>query len=1097
MTAVAAFTLTSPVSQAAAPFMIGHAFKRGDVPAGQYLAVDLANFSIVPLRTWNDGSLKHCAIIGRAVLSANVARQVNITRSSTTSAAGTLLTAASITAAAPAASVQCGTYGTVNLSSLLASPKRTFISTKEMVECHYAAKVGSDASLYVIFHVRLYADGRMWVRAIVGCGYLNGTEKVQKDYIPSINIGGVTAFNNSGIAYKHSYTARYDVTSWIGTDPQVTPRHDTGYLNRTMLIPNYWKVGPTQTVIDNWIPFGIYVPGSNLNYTAGMGAGGAQNQIGLLPKWDALYCTSQGHQTLFKAVVAHASAINSYGIVFADTNTLDPARISDFPTWSYSGPGGSGTNDFATVKQDGTALTWEPAHFPSAGYLAYLLTADYYYMESCAYNALAVYLVPSSATGSGTARRVEGQNRGRAWTYRSVGQIAAIYPSSMAALFGDYRTWMNTIAAQKQARYTVTTTATSQWLGYEDFFYNRLFNAGSLAPNGQLAGANAPWEHHFTTSAVGHAYDAEPCDSAGMASLLAFRNYVDAAPVWILGGQGATEYNFGYANSYSITVRITSATTDGSNPVPYTDFISADAGVIFKDTFSTSTVDVSNATTNHLYPDEVSGAASNPTGYFANMLPAIAASVDHGKTGAAVAFTRLTGADNFSDLDTVAGFANEPMWGIVPRSYVQPALLFTPVDTGAIVPTPGPSFVWDTVSLLTGAFVWGTYRGLGIPASDIATGFAQPSLLEDDIDVADPAGTEYRWEATTGPGGGTWVIYPDSSFSFSGPDGSYGGNKLVWKNGAYDPGTYSFTIGVPSTVTGVSVSPSTATGSTTFAATVAGTSSPSQVVTWSTTGGSINSGGAFTQPAATGSIQTITITATSAQDPTKSGTATVTIAAASSTVTGVTVAPPTAVVPGGTNITLAATVAGLFSPSQAVTWTTTAGSVNSGGTATAPAATSTIQTVTVTATSNQDPTKSGTATLTVPVALAPRFARPNADVAAGPWLPSSGSTMYTMIDESVADSADYIMATSAGTATIALNPVADPGTSINQIVRYQAWAPSGSGVTVRLMMGTTVIASWIHTSLPTIPTIYSQTLTGPQCDSITDYTTLRFEFVAG
>jgi hypothetical protein len=81
------------------------------------------------------------------------------------------------------------------------------------------------------------------------------------------------------------------------------------------------------------------------------------------------------------------------------------------------------------------------------------------------------------------------------------------------------------------------------------------------------------------------------------------------------------------------------------------------------------------------------------------------------------------------------------------------------------------------------------------------------------------------------------------------------------------------------TVSSVTVSPATATGSTTFTAVVNGTNSPAQGVTWSATGGTIN-GGVFTAPAATQSVQTITVTATSVQDPTKSGTATVTIAAA-------------------------------------------------------------------------------------------------------------------------------------------------------------------------------------------------------------------------
>lgn len=111
-------------------------------------------------------------------------------------------------------------------------------------------------------------------------------------------------------------------------------------------------------------------------------------------------------------------------------------------------------------------------------------------------------------------------------------------------------------------------------------------------------------------------------------------------------------------------------------------------------------------------------------------------------------------------------------------------------------------------------------------------------------------------------------------------------------NQTIDSNAFSVTIAAPaSTVTGIAVLPSTPTvvgGSTqVFSATVNGTGSPSQAVNWSVNGGgSITSGGVLTAPATTSAVQTLTVTATSAQDGTKSGTAIVTVpATASVTVT--------------------------------------------------------------------------------------------------------------------------------------------------------------------------------------------------------------------
>lgn len=102
------------------------------------------------------------------------------------------------------------------------------------------------------------------------------------------------------------------------------------------------------------------------------------------------------------------------------------------------------------------------------------------------------------------------------------------------------------------------------------------------------------------------------------------------------------------------------------------------------------------------------------------------------------------------------------------------------------------------------------------------------------------------------------------------------GMSVVLSGGAVTP--------PPATVVSVSVSPSSVTlaGSATqvFTATVAGNNSPSQSVTWAASAGSIDAGGNFTAPAATSSAQTITITAKSVADTSKSGTAIVTVSAA-------------------------------------------------------------------------------------------------------------------------------------------------------------------------------------------------------------------------
>ncbi len=142
-------------------------------------------------------------------------------------------------------------------------------------------------------------------------------------------------------------------------------------------------------------------------------------------------------------------------------------------------------------------------------------------------------------------------------------------------------------------------------------------------------------------------------------------------------------------------------------------------------------------------------------------------------------------------------------------------------------------------------------------------------------------------------------------------------------------------------------------------AVVQGTGSFSSAVTWSASGGTINASGLLT---ASGTASTVTVTATSTQDTTKSGTVTVSVQATSSTITSVAAMCNPSTVAVDATSQCNAVVQGTGNFSSAVTWSASGGTINASGLLTAPAA---AGSVTVTATSTQDTTKSGTATVTV------------------------------------------------------------------------------------------------------------------------------------
>jgi phosphatidylinositol-3-phosphatase len=140
-------------------------------------------------------------------------------------------------------------------------------------------------------------------------------------------------------------------------------------------------------------------------------------------------------------------------------------------------------------------------------------------------------------------------------------------------------------------------------------------------------------------------------------------------------------------------------------------------------------------------------------------------------------------------------------------------------------------------------------------------------------------------------------------------------------------------------------------------ATVQGSGAYSSAVSWSASSGTVSSSGVFTAPVTTGPV---TVTATSTQDPSKSGSTTVSVQ--SSGVTSVQVVCNPSSVSLNATSQCAATVKGAGSFSSAVKWSVTAGTISSTGLFTAPAS---AGAATVTATSVQNSAIAGEATVTV------------------------------------------------------------------------------------------------------------------------------------
>jgi hypothetical protein len=637
--------------------MFAYGFKEA---AATNIVCDLpgSTYQVHVPRRWNDGSVKHAVIAGVATLTQGT--PLVLTVSAGTPPTGTDLTHADIVTAAPTAVVDCGSFGSVSLSSLLAGGAfRTLYSGPQMVECHYVSAVGADANLLAWFHVRLFADGRMWIRPSAEHAYLdNGSGALAststKSFTGSLSVGGVTVYNNGGstinLGSHQSFGGpeHFD-GGWIGVDPQITVTYDVEYLRATKLVPNYGWLNPSEATLIAQSQ--TYTPMRNGNWSAYMPGVGGQPQIGLLPQWDARFCTS-GDSRALKSVLANSSHLRSYGIMYRSKTTKEMIKPSSFGTWSALGPGGGGVPAMVTTSSTGATLTWENAHHGSGGYLAYLLTGDYWHYETMAANAAACYLSVNNAVGNGTSKFLLQQVRGQAWMKRTIGQYAAIGRTD-DAVADDYRA-LTQYQYEALKTWVDHPTSTSQ-LGW-------LYGvAGDYPTNGFW---HAVWQFAFEVAVNGYVWDMQPfSDATQIARLEAVRNFNYKQPLglfsaghWQRGG-GQVAQKLGPTGVTATTVFRRTDCYDSWDDVFLANFLTT--------TISGNNLLAQNGTVDGVNCNPSQAEGGNQWG---EHLASLAYAVDHGATGAQACWNNIIGADNWATLRD-AGFENEPIFGIVPRNY--------------------------------------------------------------------------------------------------------------------------------------------------------------------------------------------------------------------------------------------------------------------------------------------------------------------------------------------------------------------------------------------------------------------------------------------
>lgn len=653
------------------PFCLGFSFKRGEVPSGRNVVGDTATVQAVIKNRWPDGSAKFAVIAGRASLAAGTPLTVRLS-SAVPSTAATALTLADLKATGITAEISATGFGAASWAAAdWDAPLVNWVSGSEMSSWVYRKPIGTDAHLVGWLEVRLFAGGAVEVLPWVENGYLRVAGPGARSASYTFRLGGSQRFNAAIALQHHQRTplvAGAALSHWLGTDPQLLVRHDTLHLQATELVPSYRAVvAETSAAVTGLVTAYTPLQQGNFDYSAdNMASAGYQSAIGLLPQHDVLYLTS-GSANAYAAVVRNGYSAGRYALHYRDETTQRPPAFSAYPTLvlaqSGSGmkdTGASTSGSYTPSTTGGTGPGWDTAHAPSVGFLPYLLTGRFYFMEETQFCATTSHFNVTDWARAGGNRGVPApgytgasgicstfvQTRSGAWWFRALAQALCVTPDDHP-LRPEFISAMQNTINWHHARYVAQPNNPYGWVTPGEPY---------SSPAGTTFGS--PWQQDFVTAAWGYGLSMGlPIDNATLARFQALFAWKARSVIGRLGTSSSPDWWYINATIYTVAMA-PSASPDfagGTGPW-YPSWRAA-----YEATLARYGVQPWIGNTEGVLASEILPGAN---AYWGNLQPAIAYAVRHNVPGATAAYQRMTSASNWSAFASQVN--STPVWAVQP-----------------------------------------------------------------------------------------------------------------------------------------------------------------------------------------------------------------------------------------------------------------------------------------------------------------------------------------------------------------------------------------------------------------------------------------------
>lgn len=628
---------------------------------------DVGKLQVVVHNRWPDGSVKFAALAGQISLPAGKPVSVTLKRAEPGKTEERPIVLADLKRSGATAQIGCGGYGSASWSAAdWDAPFRAWISGSQMSSWIYRKQIGSDPHLVGWLEVRVFATGDVEVLPWIENGYLKVSAPASRSATFIFGLGTSQRFSESIDLPSHCRTPLVSGTllsHWLGPDRTIVMRHDVRYLQSTDLVPTYSATvspaSPLMAVLPN-----AFVPlqRGSFNYTSDdMSQPGYQQPIGLLPTADVLYLVANSGAE-YAAVVRNGYSAGRYALHYRDERTNRPIKFSSYPRLVM--PNGSGlkdsgsstSNDYTPTVSGTRAPGWDPAHSPSVGYLAYLLTGRWYFMEEVQFAATAHYLWNTDSAvrrdgAKGLMTTVNGavQARSTAWTLRTLSQAVCVSPDAESDVRPELVASLEANIDFHHARYVAQPNNPFGLLDSVDY-------------GGAAFYRSAAWMNDFCTAAFGY------MKAMGLPISQAASTRLDAFFAWLARsaiGRLGTRDGFQYMNAAPYTLPYSPSKTPdfagGTGPWY------ASWAEIYADAYTSDRATYKSqpwvSTKDGVLGGEIMPGANS---FWGNLMPAIAYAVKFNVPGAEAAYGRLVGAANWQALSTA--FNDSPAWSVTPSA---------------------------------------------------------------------------------------------------------------------------------------------------------------------------------------------------------------------------------------------------------------------------------------------------------------------------------------------------------------------------------------------------------------------------------------------